>query len=420
MRLVNIIELVKQYLLQGAILAVIAGGIAGAGYFIVYKKMMKGERRIRPLNVLWAGVFFCYLAVMLSATLLDRVSGWSDTRMMPLFYSYREAWYSFSGAEWRNIVLNILLFVPFGFLLPLGIRFFRRFWATYLTGLAVTVLIESTQLILARGVAEADDILNNFLGTMIGYGIYVLFREITAAVYKIPVYTEEETRKTADNFFASLGQTLDESRTDLYDETAVYYSTEQNSLWIDYAGGTMSYKDYAVVFGDDPEAETYPEPVSGEDEATVRSALSTYGIQVPEGAVFQEQSDESSDSPGYEFSVSQQRDGDRFYDGSLYCTLYDGEKLGDISNHILSCEKYKDYPILSEDEAWKQIQSGNFRYSGQAGDEIKELELGAVSMKYVIDSKKYYQPVYSFEASVNGQDGYEIVVPALKSASGGK
>ena len=45
----------------------------------------------------------------------------------------------------------------------------------------MTVLIESTQLILARGVAEADDILNNFLGTMIGYGIYVLFREITAA-----------------------------------------------------------------------------------------------------------------------------------------------------------------------------------------------------------------------------------------------
>lgn len=57
MRLVNIIELVKQYLLQGAILAV----IAGAGYFIVYKKMMKGERRIRPLNVLWAGVFSAIL-----------------------------------------------------------------------------------------------------------------------------------------------------------------------------------------------------------------------------------------------------------------------------------------------------------------------------------------------------------------------
>lgn len=67
MRLVNIIELVKQYLLQGAILAVIAGGIAGAGYFIVYKKMMKGERRIRPVNVLWTGAFFCYLCIFLFA-----------------------------------------------------------------------------------------------------------------------------------------------------------------------------------------------------------------------------------------------------------------------------------------------------------------------------------------------------------------
>ena len=176
LRLFNIIGLTKQYLVYGIILAVIVGGIAGAGYFIVYKKIMKGERRIRSLNVLWAGVFFCYLAIMLSATLLDRVSGWYGTRMMPLFYSYREAWYSFSGAEWRNIVLNILLFVPLGFLLPLGIRFFRRFWATYLAGLAVTVLIESAQLILERGVAEADDILNNFLGTMIGYGCYILFR----------------------------------------------------------------------------------------------------------------------------------------------------------------------------------------------------------------------------------------------------
>lgn len=66
LRLFNIIGLTKQYLVYGIILAVIVGGIAGAGYFIVYKKIMKGERRIRSLNVLWAGVFFCYLAIMLS------------------------------------------------------------------------------------------------------------------------------------------------------------------------------------------------------------------------------------------------------------------------------------------------------------------------------------------------------------------
>ena len=483
MRLFNIIELAKQYMVLGMIIVAFIGVIAGTGYFIVYKKIMKGQKRIRPQNILWTGTFLCYLVVVLSATLLDRASTWSDGRIIPLFYSYREAWYSFSEAGWRNIVLNILLFVPLGFLLPFGIRSFRRFWVTYLSGLVVTVLIESVQFILRRGVVEADDILNNFLGTMIGYGFYILFREIaaaakrkrfsalklavaqiplaavvltfvgiiimydkqelgnlavgfnsridmsdvklitneiysseskTAAVYQIPVYTEEETRKIAENFFALQGQVIDESRTDLYGETAVYYSTEQNSLWIDYVGGILKYSDFAVSFGDDTEDGSYPKPVSGADESTVRKALSEYGINVPENAVFQEQTDESS---GYEFIVSQQSEGDLFYDGSLYCTLYEGGKLGDISNNILVCKKYKEYPILSENEAREQIQTGNFRYYGQTGDEIKTLYLGTVNLKYIVDSKSYYQPVYSFEARVNGEKAYEIDIPALENDS---
>lgn len=142
--------------------------------------------------------------------------------------------------------------------------------------------------------------------------------------------------------------------------------------------------------------------------------MSEYGINVPENAVFQEQTDESS---GYEFIVSQQSEGDLFYDGSLYCTLYEGGKLGDISNNILVCKKYKEYPILSENEAREQIQTGNFRYYGQTGDEIKTLDLGTVNLKYIVDSKSYYQPVYSFEARVNGEKAYEIDIPALENDS---
>lgn len=479
MRLFNIIELAKQYMFLGLIFVLLMGMISAAGYFVVYKKIMKGKKQIRLQNMLWAGTFLCYLVVLLCATVLDRSSVRSGSKIMPLFYSYREAWYSFSVAEWRNIVLNIVLFVPLGFLLPLGIRSLRRFWATYLAGMVVTVLIESAQCILGRGVAEADDILNNFLGTMIGYGCYVLLYEIslaarrkrfnllktataqipiavvilafvgiaiiydrkelgnleisfssridmsdvevttneiynsksgTAAVYKVPVYTEEETGKIAKDFFDSMEQVIDESRTDLYDETAIYYSTEQNSLWIDYAGGMMNYMDYAVTFGDDADGESCPETVAGADEATVRKALSAYEITVPEGAVFREL---TGDSPGYEFVVSQQSEGGLFYDGSLYCTLYEGGKIGEISNHILSCKKYKEYPVLSENEAMEQIQNGDFRYFGQDGDEIKALDLGEVTMKYIVDSKNYYQPVYSFDACVNGENEYEIDIPAL-------
>lgn len=480
MRLPTIIELAKQYLIMEIILVVVAGVIAAAGYFIVYKKVMKGQKRIRPLTAVWAGVFLCYLIVMLSATLLDRFSGWTSGRIIPLFYSYREAWYSFSGADWRNIVLNILLFVPLGFLLPLGIRRCRRFWVTYLIGFAVTVLIESAQLILRRGVVEADDILNNFLGTMIGYGCYMLFQGIlsavqrrkfnvfrmaaaqiplvavglafagivlmydhqelgnlnvgfvnridlssaqvtteetyssesgTAAVYKVPVYTEEETRNMAEKFFAGLGQTLDETRTDLYEETAIYYSTEQNSLWINYSGGTMDYTDFSAIYGDDPEAETISQAISGADEATVREALLTYGIDLPENAEFQEMEGQAG---GYTFTVSQQREGDRLYDGTLTCTLYEDGKLGDISNNIITCEKYKDFPVISEEAAWEQIREGYFQVYLEEGRQIRELTTGPVTMKYMTDSKGYYQPVYAFTTSIDGQEDCEIYIPALE------
>ena len=61
----------------------------------------------------------------------------------------------------------------------------------------------------------------------------------------------------------------------------------------------------------------------------------------------------------------------------------------------------------------EQIQNGDFRYFGQDGDEIKALDLGEVTMKYIVDSKNYYQPVYSFDACVNGENEYEIDIPAL-------
>ena len=66
----------------------------------------------------------------------------------------------------------------------------------------------------------------------------------------------------------------------------------------------------------------------------------------------------------------------------------------------------------------QQIEGGDFCYFSQDGDEIKSIDLGKVTMKYVVDSKNYYQPVYSFEACVNGEKEYEIDIPALKNISG--
>ena len=176
MQFEGIVEMLKRYLLQGGLAAVGALVLFCIGYFLIYKKLMKGKRRLTKGKVLWAAVFGCYLFVVLSATLLDRSSYMGGGKVIPLFYSYREAWRSFSGILWRNLALNILMFVPFGFLLPLGIRRLGRFWKTWLAGFLLTLLIELAQLTLRRGVVEMDDIFNNLLGTMIGYGFYAIVR----------------------------------------------------------------------------------------------------------------------------------------------------------------------------------------------------------------------------------------------------
>ena len=72
-----------------------------------------------------------------------------------------------------QIFLNILLFVPFGFLLPIISERFRSFWLTTVTGFVFSAGIETMQYITGRGLTEVDDVINNTAGALIGYILYV-------------------------------------------------------------------------------------------------------------------------------------------------------------------------------------------------------------------------------------------------------
>ena len=76
-------------------------------------------------------------------------------------------------AELRNIILNILLFIPFGYLLPVHLPRLR-WWQVILLGLAFSLTIELLQLITKLGYADVDDLINNTLGAAIGWLCYKL------------------------------------------------------------------------------------------------------------------------------------------------------------------------------------------------------------------------------------------------------
>ena len=72
----------------------------------------------------------------------------------------------------EGIILNILLFIPFGYLLPLVWKKADQWWKVMLAGLLTSLFVEVMQWALHRGFADVDDLINNTLGALIGYGLY--------------------------------------------------------------------------------------------------------------------------------------------------------------------------------------------------------------------------------------------------------
>ena len=79
---------------------------------------------------------------------------------------------------------NVLLFVPFGAILPVLHRNFRRFPVTLLCGILLSVSVEIIQYISCRGSCDVDDVLLNTLGCAAGYVIFALIKHL--AVRKRP------------------------------------------------------------------------------------------------------------------------------------------------------------------------------------------------------------------------------------------
>ena len=71
-----------------------------------------------------------------------------------------------------QIALNVVLFIPFGFMLPIINQHNQSFFTTLFYGFLFSFAIEVMQYITGRGLADIDDLINNTLGAVIGYLIY--------------------------------------------------------------------------------------------------------------------------------------------------------------------------------------------------------------------------------------------------------
>ena len=90
------------------------------------------------------------------------------------FWNYREmlGWISFA-----NLFGNILIFVPFGFFMPMASRY-RSFFLTMTYSLGLSILVEAFQFVSRVGSFDVDDIILNTVGGVIGYIAFVICNTI--------------------------------------------------------------------------------------------------------------------------------------------------------------------------------------------------------------------------------------------------
>lgn len=107
---------------------------------------------------------FISILIILYFTILTR-----DIGMKRIF---KGPFWELQNGMWHDILLNILLFIPFGF--SCGRLCGKK---SLIYGILISVFIETIQYIGGLGYTEVDDVINNTIGTGIGVLIMALFEK---------------------------------------------------------------------------------------------------------------------------------------------------------------------------------------------------------------------------------------------------
>ena len=78
----------------------------------------------------------------------------------------------------KNLLGNLLPFIPFGFLLPIAYPRIKAFFKVFLVGMFAVLFIEIFQYMTRLGSFDIDDIILNMVGVLSGYGTFGLVNHV--------------------------------------------------------------------------------------------------------------------------------------------------------------------------------------------------------------------------------------------------
>lgn len=461
----EVFETIKSNMYLGIVGVIILAVLIGVGYFLIYKKLLRGRKKMTAKQLIMIGLIAGYLIMVMGLTFLNRPSGMFHSFNFSILSSYKEAWNNFDVRTWQSLIFNIIMFVPLGILLPIVHKRFQNITFTLAAGLMLTLLIELLQFVTASGVFDLADIFNNLMGTLVGYSIVMTTINLKKRRYRVVLkyfspffivlvmfvgifayYNLKEFGNLSQNYSNKLNMKNTTITTNLN------FDSEENIVPI-YKAPSLSKdaaKEFVVDFYENINIDTsnieiidYHEVAvywvrGGKDGESYNIWLNNLDgsfeytdfsffdddvdqISAPKEVVLEKledfnitmlaETEITSDEEGvYNFTANKNIDGNTLINGVLTCSYYNDDTIKNINNNMVVYEKVKDISVISEKSAYEKITEGKFKYLTY--DKINTIEINDVSLDYRLDSKGYYQPVYIFNSLINDTP-HSIIIPAL-------
>lgn len=445
-------------------------------FFYRFYRKRGGKVKVTPGQ--FAALFLIlgwFLVVMVLTTFSrgENFEGWVNFQ---LFSGYVSAWNQWSLSEWQLIIFNMLMFVPFGFLLPILSQKTRRFVPVALLSLFVTIGIELIQMLSRRGIFELDDILHNTLGSIAGFflisaimdsiknrkiamksvikalvipmAFVLLFLGAITAYHSkelgnlsirpaipqnmegVEVINNSTLSKDIESvslYFSDKIHNLDYGKEmatlimesfDLQQKGGIRKDSF-NRIWSFHNKDGIEYTfNYNLADGSWSlyTEEGVPGPFEQEELSRFKEYYESWmfadGI-LPEETVFQIQNEDTLRWE-LEHNMTDIAIGDRdFANGVIMIVPSQEQNPPNSLNYFMTENKYiRKINIISPAEAYKDIVKGDF----EIYNNLKKgdvLQVNEYELTYIHDSKGYYQPVYQFIGELNGEY-WEALIPAVK------
>lgn len=152
---------------------------------LLYVLVFFGRWRTRGRDVLLVNtLLYSYLSFVLYFTLMPIITSipfilnhpYTPMNLVPFIDVLKGR-----GDFLRQVALNVIMTIPFGFLFPLTqgrpVKWSRTVFLCFLMSLGIEIL---QPLINGSRSSDITDLITNVIGGILGYGLYVVFRPVTS------------------------------------------------------------------------------------------------------------------------------------------------------------------------------------------------------------------------------------------------